>query len=483
MRLSRSKRCAPVRRAITVAVALALGAAPATMVAPRAAVAQADTYKLHMENGVKLYGDRNFEAALIEFRAAYEARPKASPLLNIALCHKALFNYPKAIVALESALAKHADTLDAADTKASEDAIKEMRALLGYVTVNVTPPQAVLVIDGEEQPPEASKQPIPLGPGPHKIGARADGFAYAEQAISVTSGDRARVIEIALVPDKGWVTIQSGDGKMTIAIDQRVVGIGSWAGMLTPGSHLVQMYGPGGKGGSTQQILVVAGKPLNVRPGFGGVPIGGAGDVVPIPSGPDGPKDPTPPQAPKRGLYLLGTASLLFPTQHPVGFPKPQINSGAAGGLRVGYRVNNAAAFDLMFEYSSLYTGSDSAANKDGSYTLKSTRLGIDLRLMTPGRVVRGVGSIGGGIVRDVVSFEKLGDSCPKCVSSSGIDPFLLAEIGVELDLSNVLIGVALETHFQSSRGIDGPDDTDQPFGTKPLVHVGPSLRIGYAFW
>ena len=73
---------------------------PTTLVGlvPREALAQTDPYKQHMENGVKLYNDRNYEAALSEFRAAYDAKPKASPLVNIALGHKALFNYPKAIV-------------------------------------------------------------------------------------------------------------------------------------------------------------------------------------------------------------------------------------------------------------------------------------------------------------------------------------------------------------------------------------------------
>src|SRR5438477_7435815 len=65
---------------------------------------EAPGYKQHMENGVKVYEDKNYEAALVEFEAAYGIKKKPGPLLNIALCHKKLFNYPKAIRALETAL-------------------------------------------------------------------------------------------------------------------------------------------------------------------------------------------------------------------------------------------------------------------------------------------------------------------------------------------------------------------------------------------
>ena len=49
--------------------------------------------------------------SFLEFEAAYRAEPKASPLVNIALSHKALFEYPQAIAALDRAINQHADTL------------------------------------------------------------------------------------------------------------------------------------------------------------------------------------------------------------------------------------------------------------------------------------------------------------------------------------------------------------------------------------
>ena len=93
---------APLHRA---AAALALSLSLAVTGAARA---QGDPYKSHMDNGVRLYSDHNYPAAVVEFQAAYEARPNANPLVNIALCNKEMFHYTQAITALVHAHAPSA---------------------------------------------------------------------------------------------------------------------------------------------------------------------------------------------------------------------------------------------------------------------------------------------------------------------------------------------------------------------------------------
>ena len=450
--------CAIAFAPIATASAQPSAALPPAALPP---VAPADTYKLHMENGVKLFEDRNYDAARAEFRAAYDARPRANPLINIALAHKAEFNYPKAIEALETALAKHQDTMGAGDIKAAEGELKDMRALLARVKLVVSPANAKVTIDGEALPAAALEQPMPLGPGTHRVAASAEGFATLERRFTVASGESTE-IALELVADQGTILIEAPDPRMTIAVDRRVVGTGSWTGLLRPGSHHVQISGPGGQP-FTADILVVSGKPLTVRPG-----------VVPR-------KDP-PVSPSKHGLYVIAMASLLFQTRYPTGFPKPKINSGGAGGLRVGYQVNSVAGFDGFFEHSSLFT--PTATDPAGGYTLSSNRIGADLRLMTPGKTVRAVGVIGGGIVLDSLSFEKSNTGCApfECEKAFGADPFLLLEAGLEFEFSGVLVGIAIETEFQSSRGISTASGT-APFSNEPLLHLGPGLRVGYAFW
>lgn len=468
----------PLRAAMAALIG-ALAFAPPAMALPPApqTQTQADSYKLHMENGVKLFEDRNYDAARAEFRAAYDARPKANPLLNIALAYKAEFKYPRAIEALETALAKHQDTMGADDIKAAEGELKDMRALLARVKIVVSPASAKVTIDGDALPASALEQPILLGPGTHRIAGTAEGFASLEQSFTVASGV-ATEVALKLVPEQGTVQIEAPDPQMTITVDHRVVGTGTWTGLLPPGSHRVQISGASGRP-FIADILVVAGKTLPMHPG--------AELFLAQPEPPPLRKDPAVPPS-KHGFYAIALGSLLFPTRHPKDFLDPQVNSGGAGGVRLGYQVNSVAGFDGFFQHSSLFTPS---GQTEKGYTLISNRIGADLRLMTPGKFVRGVGVrgvgvIGGGLVIDSLSFDL---DCPQiCEDSSGADPFVLLEAGIEFEFSGVLLGLALESQFQSSRGISLDDvsssDTGKsPFGNNPLIHLGPGLRVGFAFW
>lgn len=480
---------------------LAQNAAPvlalAAALAPASALAQTDPYKQHMENGVKLYEDRNYGAAIAEFQAAYEARPKANPLLNIALCHKARFNYPKAIETLERALAKHSDTMDAADKQASESAIRDMRALLAYVEVKLSPAaEATLVIDDEDQPAGAASRPVPLGPGTHKIGARADGFALAEQSITLVSGDKVQV-QLKLIADKGWVTVQAPHPRMTIAIDQRTMGTGQWAGMLLPGTHLVQVYGPGGAPFASE-ILVVAGKQLNVRAGAGGVPV--AMVTITPPTPPSGirrkvPRETPPPR--RQGPYVLGLGAIIIPFTSPRWLASSDTgrNFSAEYGLRGGYQVNSFAGFDLTFQHSNILTSETSVGSvmpSDSSYRLISNRLALGLRLLSFGKTARFIGAIGGGPVFENFSATTTDEQKNECSRLSkgkdcrldddifGVNAFFFLEAGLEIDLDHVLIDLTLEGAFESTNGLG---DNGEIFAGQPIVTAGPALRVGYRFW
>jgi hypothetical protein len=470
--------------------ALCAAIAACVALSPSPAQAQADEYKQRMDKGVKLFQDENYEAAIVEFKEAYRARPKASPLINISLCYKGLFNYPKAIAALEEAIGKHSDTMDEATKRAAKDAIVEMRDLLAFVTIQVSPPNAIVTIDGEDQPAGVTQAPVPLGPGPHKIGARADGHATTEQSITLASGEKDRTVKLALTPDKGFVTIRTGDPEMAIAVDQKPMGYEEWSGYITPGAHLVQMYRPG-KPTYNVQVVVAAGTVQDISPDSGGVPIttSGSGALPTPPLPPPSLKKKEEPSPPKRGPFALVTGSLLVPFSHPKEVPGLGTNSGGSGGIRLGYRVNTPASFDFMFEYGNVFTTNDrnvtTAEAGDISYTLSSFRFGLNLRLMTPGRTVRFVGSLGGGLVYDLVDFSVAkGAVCAACRDASGVDPFLMGELGLELDFGGVLLGAALQSYFQSSRGIK-TDDMEEAlaYESAPLVHLGGGLRVGYALW
>jgi hypothetical protein len=421
----------------------------------------ADLYKQHMSNGVKLFNDGNFGAAIAEFEAAYAERPRASPLLNLALCQKSLFQYPKAIAALERALEHHGDTMEAEDRTAAETAIRDMRALLGYITVEVTPANAVIYVDDDPLPPGAKDKPVALGPGKHRLSAHAEGYETGEETVTVTSADRDKVVRFALVPNMGWVVVKTGDPEMAIAIDQQPMALGEWAGLVEPGTHLVQMYKPGGAE-SAFQVLVVAGKAQEVRPDVGGVPIA-------LPKATTTPKKKAPkvapakiakpPAPPLRGLYAQATAGVFTMIGEDGG-------GGIVGG-RFGYRTSTRIGLEFLVDYMNNRVKT-SAPPADDTVGFNAVRFGGGVRLMSPGRTARFVATINAGL-----AYKWLGSGV-----SPGAVPFGNLDLGFEYDWSGVLLGVAAQQGL-----LLGGDETTGSELADPRFTVGLGVRIGYAGW
>src|SRR6185369_4368164 len=108
--------------------------------------------------------------------------------------------------ALERALERHRDTMEENDARTARSAIEEMRRLLAHLTVQIDPPNATLVVDGEDQPPssEATRK-VAVGPGTHRIGAHVEGYTSADQSVTLVSGEQGKTVKLTLLPDSGYL--------------------------------------------------------------------------------------------------------------------------------------------------------------------------------------------------------------------------------------------------------------------------------------
>lgn len=438
-------------------------------------------YFVHMTNGVKLFNSNNFKSAIAEFEAAYKAVPKASPLINQALCYRELKNYPRAVERLELALAKHRASMTADDVTASERAIADMRALFAYVTITVAPASSSVTIDGDPVSPEALRKPVPLSPGEHEIGASAGGFLSSTKTLSVVSSDQVTVA-LELVPARGTLRVIASKPDSMIEIDGEEQTPGSWQGELPAGAHSVRAVGESGEG----TIEVVAGQTVTIDLSKGSTA---------LPPLPTTPAD----DDPKRGFYAHLNGAVLIPVRHPKVFSfDKDVSSGGYVGVRAGYRVHTYAAFEGMLEYGNVEGPANGAGSK--TYSLSSIRIGPSLRLMSPGDLVHFVGTLGGGIEVHLMSYEDLEPDAgtPLCLGgateceSNGVDFYVQTEVGVEIDFDHVLIGVAAALYLSGTKGVeDNPLDEDnvrttnvaKPYDNEVLPQLGPRLYIGYAFW
>ncbi len=451
---------------------------------------QEQEYERHMSVGVRLFRSRDFAAALAEFEAAYAATPKASPLINQALCYRELNRFPKAVTTLELALSKHAQTMTEADKTEAQRAIDDMRSTFAFLTLRVTPEDAQVLIDGEEWAKDARAEKVALTPGQHRIEVSAPGFSAKEEKLRVVSGDEV-ALDVTLDRATGTLRVVTANKNTPIEIDGRVVGAGVFQGTVPVGKHTVRALGESGVG----EVEIAAGGSLTLDLSAGA----GATPLPPIPPV-DRPKQPGPPE-PKRGFYGTVNGAILFPFRHPQFFDQKidgefldGISSGGYVGLRPGYRVHTFAGFEGLLEYGNVQGPANGTLDK--SYSLSAVRLGPVLRLMSPGDVIRFVGTLGGGIAIHFISYDGIdpGEVCPgvegQDCSSVGVDIVTMTEAGFEVDIDRVLIGFSLAFYVSGTKGMNDFQKSasvnaliKEPYDGSLLPMLGPRVHIGYGFW
>jgi tetratricopeptide (TPR) repeat protein len=82
----------------------------------------------HFEKGQKLYNLAKFDLALVEYEAAYDAKPLADFLFNIAQCYRNLEDYDRAIFSFKKYLKEKPDADDRASVEKFIDELEDKKA-------------------------------------------------------------------------------------------------------------------------------------------------------------------------------------------------------------------------------------------------------------------------------------------------------------------------------------------------------------------
>jgi len=450
--------------------------APTIETPAEAKPAPVTAYQQHMRNGVKLFKESQWDGAIAEFEAAYAAEKKASPLINLALAHKKLANPAKAIEVLETALREHRDTMPPDQLEAAQREIDEMRGLLSYVTVKVTPASAKLYVDDRLQQSWASGQVLTLSPGHRTLRAEEHGYASLERYVRIVSGNSNALVELALEPTHGEVIVTAHHRAAAIDVDGNQRGRGLWKDMLRPGPHTVTVRRDGEE--HTVQITVAAGGRYTVTQLKDGTLESDA--TAPL----EAPGDDLAPEADiLRGAYGTGSAAFLAAFAQVEDFDVSGTDRvGAAVGLHLGYRVADWAGFEVMGQYSDIRVGGK-VADQEMTFALRTLRTGALLRVMYPGRSwFRFLGTVGAGAAFEWLEWRNAPANTELYLDERGVGPFGQVDLGVEFELNNVLIDLMVQHSVQGTKHFD-LDNGRNAFDTKPIFLFGPSARVGYGLW
>ncbi len=428
----------------------------------------------HFENGINLYEDRNYTAALAEFEAAYRQYPSASALQNVALCQKQLYRYSEARESLARLLRDHAVELNATERAAVDNAVAELGSLIGSVRLSVSPADAKLLLDGRSISPEDLSGPIVLDVGEHRVTADAPGFAPIARNFRIAGGHTEVPVSLVLTETSGRVTVTAPDSQTAIAIDGRPVAFAEWSGRLDPGRHFVQVYREGYEP-FEEEIDVEIGSTRRVTGVLGDRNDTSAHGVTTTDSNATG-------KRPQTGIYGLAALGLFVPRGNPLGFDaKSNYNLGWSLGLRAGYRLFaplgieaqvDSASFDVSGHCRS-FTPTACPTLGSLNYHLDARHFGAALRLFSSSETLRLTLLAGGGAVSHDLRTT---------YNAAGLDPYLVLEGGIQVNWRHTLWELVATAQFDGASSIHFGDY--RPYAeANGMQMYGLGIRAGWGEW
>jgi tetratricopeptide (TPR) repeat protein len=164
-------------------------AAPETP--PRDATA-VDEARQRFQKGVQLFHEWSFEAALAEFRKAYQLAPSYRLLYNIAQVHYELHNYVDALKAFRQYLTEGGTEVPTDRRTQVEAEIRKLEGRVGYIEV-VANVEGQVSIDDVPVGLLPMKTPILVNPGMRRVSVTKPGFGTTARNVTIAGGDHAKV--------------------------------------------------------------------------------------------------------------------------------------------------------------------------------------------------------------------------------------------------------------------------------------------------
>jgi hypothetical protein len=156
--------------------------------------------------GLKLFADKDYEAARIEFKKAYELVPSFKILYNIGVCDANRNDYVGAIENLQKYVAQGGTEVPADRRAEVESLLKDIRPRVGHIMVTSEVNGAVVAVDDVQVGTTPLAQPLEVNPGMRKVTVSKPGYIPQTQAITV-AGSETDNIALNIQPT---ITIKKG---------------------------------------------------------------------------------------------------------------------------------------------------------------------------------------------------------------------------------------------------------------------------------
>jgi hypothetical protein len=158
-----------------------------------AAPGKSEDASQRFKSGVAFYKDKDFTAALVEFKRAYELLPNYNVLYNLGQTARELKDYAAALTAFEQYLRDGGAKIGPARRKEVAAAVDELRRKVGKLRVVISVDGAEIVLDDVRVGVSPLAEPLVVNAGRRKLSAQASGHTPAQRVVDVAATEETAV--------------------------------------------------------------------------------------------------------------------------------------------------------------------------------------------------------------------------------------------------------------------------------------------------
>jgi len=154
-----------------------------------AATGETEEARQHFAEGLKLYKDGDFDAALVQFERAYAIKPNYKVLYNIAQTYFQLREYVEARDAMARYLKEGGSAIDPERQAAASKDLADLEKRIAHVTVNVNVNGATVLVDGKKVGVTPLSEPLAVSEGQRTISIETEKRGARQRLLRVAGGE------------------------------------------------------------------------------------------------------------------------------------------------------------------------------------------------------------------------------------------------------------------------------------------------------
>jgi tetratricopeptide (TPR) repeat protein len=149
-------------------------------------------------HGVQLYSEGSFEAALAEFRKAYQISPNYRLLYNIAQAYFDLHDYVSSFKSLRQYVQEGGNELSAARRNDVNELNQKLEERIAFLDIGCNVDGADIRVDDMSVGVSPLTSMVPVNAGPRRISAVKPGYTVAARMVTVVGREKVKVpIDVA----------------------------------------------------------------------------------------------------------------------------------------------------------------------------------------------------------------------------------------------------------------------------------------------